>query len=200
MRILQFLLASFILLVSGFCWAAKKSLPLGCRAVGYEFKHGTLVLRPVAEETPLQTVYLIHNQSHKYLQMKSQVDPRQVAKHDFKHVIKPDSWVGFSVDQSHLELTCKTVSRPAEAEMGHMDAEPEPPTDTMTLDSHPGFGSGLHIADSGFSVNCGETIEICQYPRAVFAEHNRGTYWIGEGSSRKRAVKDVIEHGILLRS
>lgn len=54
---------------------------------------------------------------------------------------------------------------------------------------------------SGFSepINCDSVIEVCQFPRAKFAEHNRGNYWIPSNKSKYSTRNDAIRYGILLR-
>ena len=51
----------------------------------------------------------------------------------------------------------------------------------------------------GQQINCADVLEICQYPRAKFAPHNGGTYWIKKSESRRQAVRSVIRNGVLLR-
>lgn len=52
---------------------------------------------------------------------------------------------------------------------------------------------------NGFQVDCQNVLELCQYNRAKFAEHNQGTYWIIRDGSRHKAVRGSINNGILLR-
>lgn len=47
--------------------------------------------------------------------------------------------------------------------------------------------------------NCNNVIRICQYPRAKFASHNMGNYWISQNKSRSGVVREAIQTGILLR-
>ncbi|ACJ18429.1 hypothetical protein [Coxiella burnetii] len=49
------------------------------------------------------------------------------------------------------------------------------------------------------SVNCENVINLCQYNRAKFAEHNQGTYWILKNGTRYQAIRGAIDNGILLR-
>lgn len=53
--------------------------------------------------------------------------------------------------------------------------------------------------DSGAHVDCSQVLQICQYPRAKFAVHNRGTYWLAQTYSMKEAVRSAVKNGILLR-
>lgn len=48
--------------------------------------------------------------------------------------------------------------------------------------------------------DCQQVMRVCQYPRAKFAQHNRGSYWIDKSNTRNGAVRSAIDHGILLRS
>jgi len=57
----------------------------------------------------------------------------------------------------------------------------------------------IHRGKVGDKVDCGETLKICQYPRAKFAEHNLGNYWITHNQSLNQAVRAIIRRGVLLR-
>ena len=48
-------------------------------------------------------------------------------------------------------------------------------------------------------VNCQDVVEVCQYPRAKFASHNQGNYWISTNRSKYGTRNEVIRKGILLK-
>lgn len=48
-------------------------------------------------------------------------------------------------------------------------------------------------------VNCATALKVCQYPRAKFAEHNNGNYWVTSNKPKYTARNDAIRKGILLR-
>ena len=49
------------------------------------------------------------------------------------------------------------------------------------------------------SVNCGEALEVCQYPRVKFALSNMGNYWVSTNKDQGQVIKDAVAKGILLR-
>ena len=48
-------------------------------------------------------------------------------------------------------------------------------------------------------IDCARVLEVCQYPRAKFADSNMGIYWVIENSGLWRTIRKAIEVGILLR-
>ena len=48
-------------------------------------------------------------------------------------------------------------------------------------------------------VNCGEVLEVCQYPRVKFALSNMGNYWVSTNKDQGQVIKDAVTKGILLR-
>lgn len=56
------------------------------------------------------------------------------------------------------------------------------------------YGSG-----EGQRIDCGSAIEVCQFPRAKFGEHNKGNYWVTNNQSKKGARNAAIRKGVLLR-
>lgn len=48
-------------------------------------------------------------------------------------------------------------------------------------------------------VNCRDVVEVCQFPRAKFAEHNQGNYWISTNRSKYGTRNEVIRKGVLLK-
>lgn len=59
--------------------------------------------------------------------------------------------------------------------------------------------SGENYSDYSDSVNCQTALKVCQYPRAKFAEHNNGNYWVTSNKAKYTARNDAIRKGILLR-
>ena len=56
-----------------------------------------------------------------------------------------------------------------------------------------------YISHEDRYINCMKALEVCEYPRAKFAEGKMGTYWIAENSSMREIVRRTIRSGILLR-
>ena len=52
--------------------------------------------------------------------------------------------------------------------------------------------------DSLVSIDCRETLEVCQYPRVKFALSNMGNYWVAANMSKNQVMKEAIAKGILL--
>lgn len=48
-------------------------------------------------------------------------------------------------------------------------------------------------------INCGDVLDVCQYPRAKFPLSNMGNYWISTNKSREQVIKDATDKGIYLR-
>lgn len=48
-------------------------------------------------------------------------------------------------------------------------------------------------------IDCSSVLQVCQFPRAKFAEHNRGNYWITSNRSKYSSRNAAIRKGILLR-
>jgi hypothetical protein len=53
--------------------------------------------------------------------------------------------------------------------------------------------------DSNAPTDCAQSIHICQYPRAKFADHNSGTYWLKSAMTLQEMVQAIADDGILLR-
>lgn len=64
---------------------------------------------------------------------------------------------------------------------------------------HLQFLCSVKDGDISTAVSCAESIRICQYPRAKFADHNSGTYWLKSGSTLEEMVQIIAGDGILLR-
>ncbi|MGL6036322.1 MAG: enhanced entry protein EnhB [Legionella sp.] len=56
-----------------------------------------------------------------------------------------------------------------------------------------------HIDDNTSAINCGDVLEVCQYPRARFALSNMGNYWIASNKSQKDIIQDSVNKGIYLK-
>lgn len=48
-------------------------------------------------------------------------------------------------------------------------------------------------------INCGATLDVCEYPRAKFALSNMGNYWVSANKSKHEIVSDAASKGIYLR-
>lgn len=51
----------------------------------------------------------------------------------------------------------------------------------------------------GDEINCGSVLQVCQFPRSKFGEHNKGNYWIPSNKPKYQTRNDAIRYGILLR-
>ncbi|KTC65409.1 enhanced entry protein EnhB (plasmid) [Legionella adelaidensis] len=49
----------------------------------------------------------------------------------------------------------------------------------------------------GRIVDCGESLQICEYVNVVYGLNNRGAYWIVKNTSRSAAVSGVVHYGII---
>ena len=64
---------------------------------------------------------------------------------------------------------------------------------------------GLHFkcltqeGDNTAMINCGDVLEVCQYPRVKFALSNMGNYWVSTNKDQGQVIKDAVAKGILLR-
>lgn len=76
---------------------------------------------------------------------------------------------------------------------------------TMEADQWSAFSMSSHrlqfVCSSHESspINCAESLSICQYPRAKFADHNSGTYWLKSASTLQEMIQIIVDDGILLR-
>jgi len=50
-----------------------------------------------------------------------------------------------------------------------------------------------------YKINCQQALEVCQYPRAKFAAHNKGNYWLSGNKFKYPTRSEVIHKGVLLR-
>lgn len=48
-------------------------------------------------------------------------------------------------------------------------------------------------------INCGDVLEVCQYPRVRFALSNMGNYWVSTSKEQGQVIKDTVAKGIWLR-
>ena len=51
----------------------------------------------------------------------------------------------------------------------------------------------------GEVINCGDTLELCQYNNVKFSDSNGGNYWVVKSLPRYGAIHKAINIGILLR-
>lgn len=61
------------------------------------------------------------------------------------------------------------------------------------------FRCYIQHGDTTETVDCGETLDVCQYPRVKFALSNMGNYWISTNKEQKQVINDAVAKGILLR-
>lgn len=171
--------------------AAKRQrrFPHGCRHMGYGYKDGLLILKPIPNdsikpkktemaaneeeqkpqrkpekppEVPIQTLYLIHNLSGNSIHLRTKKLPDVPFSPTHENTIRPNQWAALAVNQKELQFTCA-------------------------------------MAGTGEMMDCTNMFELCQYNRAKFAAHNQGTYWVIKSGSRGQAKYGSIRNGILLK-
>ncbi|MCP0914095.1 endopeptidase IV [Legionella sp. 27cVA30] len=49
----------------------------------------------------------------------------------------------------------------------------------------------------GKIVDCGESLQVCEYARVRFGLNNRGNYWVVKSTNRSGAVREVVHYGII---
>ncbi|MBA2651574.1 MAG: enhanced entry protein EnhB [Tatlockia sp.] len=53
--------------------------------------------------------------------------------------------------------------------------------------------------DNDKQIDCGEVLEVCQYPRVKFALSNMGNYWVSMNKAQDQVINESASKGILLR-
>lgn len=48
------------------------------------------------------------------------------------------------------------------------------------------------------AVDCGEILDVCQYPRVKFALSNKGNYWVSTDKQKQQVLNDASAKGIFL--
>jgi hypothetical protein len=48
-------------------------------------------------------------------------------------------------------------------------------------------------------LNCGDVLDVCQYPKAKFALSNMGNYWVSTNKELAQVIKDTAAKGIYLK-
>jgi len=61
------------------------------------------------------------------------------------------------------------------------------------------FKCFVHENDNTAMINCGDVLEVCQYPRVKFALSNMGNYWVSTNKPQDQVIKDASAKGIYLR-
>ncbi len=56
-----------------------------------------------------------------------------------------------------------------------------------------------HLENNTAQVNCGDVLEVCQYPRVKFALANMGNYWVSTNKPQEQVIKDATSKGIYLK-
>ena len=56
-----------------------------------------------------------------------------------------------------------------------------------------------HVAENTSPVDCGEVLDVCQYPRVRFALSNMGNYWISSNKTQSAVIQEAITKGIYLK-
>src|SRR3990167_2020548 len=105
-----------------------RKFPHGCREFGYDYKEGLLVLKPVPStkapstkdtkstctqeaqapneqaqlETPIQTIYLMHNLSSQEILLKTKKSPEHPFTPTQENTIAPNHWAAFAVSESEV--------------------------------------------------------------------------------------------------
>lgn len=49
------------------------------------------------------------------------------------------------------------------------------------------------------TIDCADTLALCQYNNVKFADHNHGNYWVVNSDSLRNTIRTSIRKGILLR-
>lgn len=64
---------------------------------------------------------------------------------------------------------------------------------------HLQFTCSSNDGEASSPISCEGSLDICQYPRAKFADHNSGTYWLKSASTMQEMIQVIVDDGILLR-
>ncbi len=161
--------------------SAPLQFPRGCKPVGFQFKNGFLVLTPVSpqegqsSETAPQTELESSPKIPQGLYFLHNISQQRIQLKGYK---LPDQI--FSADHFN-------VIEPMQWGTFAVD-------DSMAV-----LRCDIGSTHESTRINCAETIEICQYPRAKFADHNKGTYWVSQSTTLHDAVQASDSNGILLR-
>ncbi len=51
----------------------------------------------------------------------------------------------------------------------------------------------------GKVIDCGESLQVCEYARVKYGMNNRGNFWLEDNSSSTGAVFEVLHYGIIPR-
>ena len=49
----------------------------------------------------------------------------------------------------------------------------------------------------GKIVDCGKSLQVCEFARVRFGLNNRGNHWIVDNNTRSGAVREVVRYGII---
>ncbi|HVT62013.1 MAG TPA: enhanced entry protein EnhB [Legionellaceae bacterium] len=60
------------------------------------------------------------------------------------------------------------------------------------------FQCFVHQKNERIAINCGDVLDICQYPRVKFALSNQGNYWVSTDKTRQQVITDATAKGIFL--
>ena len=85
--------------------AKDRKFPHGCRDVGYEYKDGLLVFKPVVEDGA-QTLFLLHNKSHYKVHLQLVKLPHKPFAPKYENEIKGNQWGAFATDLPVMQFKC----------------------------------------------------------------------------------------------
>lgn len=161
--------------------AAPLQFPRGCKPVGFQFKNGFLVLTPVSPQ---------EGQS-----------PDTVAQTELEPSSKKPQSLYFLHNISQQRIQIKGYKLPDQTfSADHFNVIEPMQWGTFAVDdSMAVLRCDIGSTHESTRINCAETIEVCQYPRAKFAEHNKGTYWVSQSTTLQDAIQASDSNGILLR-
>lgn len=49
----------------------------------------------------------------------------------------------------------------------------------------------------GRIVDCGESLQVCEYNNVVYGMNNRGNYWLVNSNSKNAALREVVRYGMI---
>ncbi|MBA2656873.1 MAG: enhanced entry protein EnhB [Tatlockia sp.] len=61
------------------------------------------------------------------------------------------------------------------------------------------FQCAIKEGEVNKKIDCGEVLEVCQYPRVKFALANMGNYWVSMNKAQDLVINESANKGILLR-
>jgi hypothetical protein len=152
-------------------YAFSSNFPRGCTVTGYAYKENNLILNEKGE----QAFFLVQNRSNKTIELEH-VETKDVFMSPKLHSkLEPLQWAAFAADELNIQFKCFIPTNLPQA-----NENPTQENSTLIL-------------------NCGEVLDVCQYPRAKFALSNMGNYWVSTNKALGQVIKDASAKGIYLR-